>query len=317
MNRVKQKIREYNILAEEVPQGIFIFLGIISLVYFGFFTFLSFRYAIPLPPEIVLVFLLLVLYLYPKTPAFLKILPLPLLSLLFAYRFASAIAGEAIQIHVEDIIEYEQKFLPFIPTIKLQASLFTPGDYSWYDGFAAVVYFMQLPLPLIVGVYLFLAKKMESVQKFLISFFLLSYVGYITYLVFPAMPPWLASQNGHIPPVSRILLDFYNSVGLGFVNMIYGAVNHHPTAAVPSLHMATTFLPMIYIAKLYGRKGKLLALVVNLAVLFAIVYLGEHYFFDALVGVVYALLAYFLGEAVFYSIREMRERKVFARIRRR
>jgi membrane-associated phospholipid phosphatase len=102
--------------------------------------------------------------------------------------------------------------------------------------------------------------------------------------------------------VQRILFDVYNSLGLSFINGFYGDFNHHPVAAVPSMHMSLTLLPMIYLI-LGGRLlVKLIAVALTLFMQFIIVYLGEHYVFDAFIGMFYAVLAYYLTELVFLLI---------------
>ena len=42
-------------------------------------------------------------------------------------------------------------------------------------------------------------------RRFVPLFVGLTFIGYITYVLYPAMPPWMASQFGHIPPTTRII----------------------------------------------------------------------------------------------------------------
>jgi membrane-associated phospholipid phosphatase len=64
-------------------------------------------------------------------------------------------------------------------------------------------------------------------------------------------------------------------------------------AAVPSLHAAYPLLMTLFVGAKLPKLVPLLTVYV-LAVWMAIVYLGEHYVFDIVTGVIYAVLAYLL-----------------------
>ena len=68
----------------------------------------------------------------------------------------------------------------------------------------------------------------------------LTFLGYLTYLLYPALPPWLASQTGHIPHITRIIPVVWNSVGVHGAAALFTGGNRFDNniAAMPSLHAA-------------------------------------------------------------------------------
>jgi hypothetical protein len=236
--------------------------------------------------------------------SFWRTLLLPMLIQLLFYRLSTAIVGNNTLIHVTDIIRYERLIVHSIPTLTLQAWLLTPGHYHWYDALTVVFYFIAISFPYWFGLLLYFHKRTQVIQHFLIGFVILNSMAFVTYLLYPAAPPWLASDQGMLPHVNRILLDFFDSIGLPFVRLSYVAVNQHPTAAVPSLHMAFMILPAPYLASVYKRKGVIISTFMILLMLFTILYLGEHYLFDALLGMVYAMTAFAFSNLFFGSFAQ-------------
>jgi membrane-associated phospholipid phosphatase len=66
----------------------------------------------------------------------------------------------------------------------------------------------------------------------------------------------------------------------------------NPVASVPSIHMALTFLVLLFVRDL-APKWTWPMVGYNLAMGLSLVYLAEHYVFDLLVGVVMATIAYY------------------------
>ncbi|MEN3313083.1 MAG: hypothetical protein V7645_2412, partial [Actinomycetota bacterium] len=119
-------------------------------------------------------------------------------------------------------------------------------------------------------------------------------LGEITFLLLPTAPPWMAGDLGLLPPVHHIIRD--GLPHLGFTEL--AAHKDEPgtynlVAAVPSLHAAWPMLGLLVI-RTYRLPRWLFALqTLQLAgVLFAIVYTGEHYVFDALAGIAYAVVSW-------------------------
>jgi membrane-associated phospholipid phosphatase len=110
------------------------------------------------------------------------------------------------------------------------------------------------------------------------------YTGLLASFVVPTAPPWLASQHGDIASVHRVFQDM---VGAGAHSSAGSAVGQNDVAAMPSLHMAITVVIALFA---WGRDRRLgvLGAVYAAGMGFSLVYLGEHYVTDVLVGLAFA-----------------------------
>jgi membrane-associated phospholipid phosphatase len=150
---------------------------------------------------------------------------------------------------------------------------------------------MHFIVPLALGFVLWMRSR-PLYWKFMFSYLLLTYAGFITYLLFPAAPPWYAAALGRIPPVDQILgqVLWQHSVSQPIV-LAYGYFDPNPVAAIPSLHAAFPVLVWLIVWKLRPRWGWATA-VYPLLMDFAVIYLGEHYLIDVLLGTLYGAVAY-------------------------
>ncbi len=218
------------------------------------------------------------------------------LFLLASYEYLrSKIPDVLLRTHTLGPIRAEEKLFGFLPTVKLQ-SLFFKGVPSWYDYFFVFIYVLHFVVPLAFALILWLRNR-KRFFLFMGALSLLSFMGFATYYLYPATPPWLAAIWGNIPSVVSIQMEVYSHMGflkivsvpreLGF----YSAFGANPVAAIPSLHVAYPFLILLFATYFYGRKGLLLFPYVSLVVL-AVIYMGDHYFIDAVLGVIYSSVAF-------------------------
>lgn len=216
----------------------------------------------------------------------------PFLFLVFGYEFLrSLIPHLTSSVHIFPMIRIDEKLFGSLPTITLQSALFNPTSLHWYDYVSVILYIGHFVSPMFVGLFFWLVDR-SYFKKFSHGFLLLSYAAFITYLIFPAMPPWMASNKGYIPPLQEItgvvLKHFWHGYSLPSLSSIFGG---NPVAAMPSLHAAWPSIIFLFFVEKYRRFGWLLLPYV-LMVGFSVVYLGEHYAVDVLVGMLYALLAF-------------------------
>src|SRR5581483_11815656 len=125
-------------------------------------------------------------------------------------------------------------------------------------------------------------------------FCLLSAMGFVTYVLFPAAPPWLAAQDGYLSStVGRVGGRGFSLLHLDVVrNAIEdGSKLTNFVAAVPSLHAGFATLVVITLWRSVPRWVRpILALYPALMGL-TLVATGEHYVIDILLGVAYAFAA--------------------------
>ncbi len=216
----------------------------------------------------------------------------PLLLLILSYEYLRGLIP-SINPHVHYTLmpRFDLLILGHIPGNVLQHWLYSANHLHWYDYISVLLYLSHFIVPMIVG-FIFWQLDRGFFRQYAAGIVLLSYVTFLTYLVFPAAPPWLASQLGVIPPVTHITNEIvghlFNYVAFPSVYRFFGI---NLTAAVPSLHAAYPLLTALFIYKKYPKFLPLLVLYVA-GVWFAVMYLGEHYLFDVVLGATYALAVY-------------------------
>ncbi len=216
----------------------------------------------------------------------------PVLLLLFGYEYLRGIIPIlSAHPHIFPMIYIDTLLFGFIPTIKLQANLFTESNNHWYDYVAVILYISHFIVPMIVS-FLFWLYDRKHFKNYTAAFLFLSYLAFITYILFPAMPPWMASSKGYLPPMKKIMDQVFTTFAHPiYVPSVYQFFGSDLVAAFPSLHAAYPWLTFLFIWKKFGTFA-LLVLPYVLGVWFSVVYLGEHYVTDVIAGIIYASIAY-------------------------
>lgn len=179
-----------------------------------------------------------------------------------------------------------------LPTVTLQRWLWH-GSVSWYDFLFYLVYMLHFILP-IAGAIIVWKKRDDYYWRYVGSFVLLSFAGFFTYVIYPAAPPWMASDMHLIQHVTHVSSYVWQAMGIHDFPSVYNKIVPNPVAAVPSLHAAYSILFTIFIFKIFGRKWGAVASLYPLLMIFGITYMGEHYVFDVLLGIVYAVATYYI-----------------------
>ena len=81
-------------------------------------------------------------------------------------------------------------------------------------------------------------------RRFRALFLTVTFAGFVTYVLYPAIPPWLASRRGDMPHTVRIVRAMWLELGLSDVAAVFGEKSRYafPVGALPSLHAAWPFL---------------------------------------------------------------------------
>jgi membrane-associated phospholipid phosphatase len=117
------------------------------------------------------------------------------------------------------------------------------------------------------------------------------FLGLFGYFVFPETPPWLASEQGSISHVVRITDLVTARLGLGDAEQTSSSLRVNLVAAMPSLHVALTTVIALALYDLH-RWTRIFGLVYLFSMCFAVMYLGEHYLIDAVIGMLLASVVY-------------------------
>jgi hypothetical protein len=177
-----------------------------------------------------------------------------------------------------------------VPTVWLQDHLYDPAHVHWYDALASAVYMSHFVVSLAVAVALW-TRSYAVFRRYVWTLVALTLVTLLTYALFPAAPPWMASLNGYLPPgVDRIVTHTLSATGVDTVHALVtkGAAYANAVAAVPSLHGGIPMMLLLFAWPLIGPRRRALLALYPIAMLLTVVYTGEHYVSDVLLGWVYA-----------------------------
>ncbi|OFX19743.1 MAG: hypothetical protein A2V77_15040 [Anaeromyxobacter sp. RBG_16_69_14] len=161
-------------------------------------------------------------------------------------------------------------------------------------GFAYLVYVGEY---LALALLLFFRGRLERAGTFARCFLLVNVMGFATYFVYPAAPPWYVTRYGlgpartDIHPTPAAAQRFDALLGTHFFDSMYGR-GVDVFGALPSLHVAYPFMAVILafrVAEL--RWARVPAVLFFLLMCLSAVYLQHHYVIDVVLGIAYAVAA--------------------------
>jgi hypothetical protein len=195
-----------------------------------------------------------------------------------------------------------------VPTVWLQGHLHEAGRVQWFEVAAFLVYVSHFFVTPLLAAVLWVRDRWRF-RRFAAALALLTLLGCVTFVAFPAAPPWMASERGLIGPTTRLIPQLWTWIGVGSETGLVGTGYRYANevAAVPSLHAALALLVALAV---WPRRwwARILVAAYPLAMALAIVYTGEHYVSDVLLGWLYAV-------ASFLGIRWIAERLSARRVR--
>lgn len=232
----------------------------------------------------------------------------PFIFIILAYDFLRGFAD-----NINPLVHYQLPiqatlwlFWGNIPTVVLQNVFYTPGFLHWYDYSATFLYLLHFAMPLFLAFILWFYNR-RHFREFMLGVALASYVALLAYLIYPVAPPWLASQQHFIPPITKILNVVLNSYPDRYhLPTFYSLIGSNLVAALPSMHAAYAFLVFLYGVRFFGKIGYLFA-PYFLAMWFSIIYLGEHYFIDIAAGATLALIIFHFSKLFMRKYGEILE----------
>lgn len=188
-----------------------------------------------------------------------------------------------------------------LPTVYLQNWLWH-GHVQWYDIVLYIPYLLFFIVPFALAILIWKTRD-NYYWPAVCSFSLLFFLAFLTFLLFPASPPWMASSAHYITHITRISSDVWASLGIHNFPSVYNHLSPNPVAAIPSLHAAVATLSSLLVFKLYGYRWGLLSLFYPVLLCFGVIYEGEHYATDVAIGILYALVAYLAGPRIYDFIK--------------
>ena len=221
---------------------------------------------------------------------------IPFALLLWVYDLLRGRAdGLVFEAHFQPQIEADRiLFLGAVPSVWLQEQLWRgAAEVRWYDYASWAVYMSYFVATYAVAAALWIVDR-SRFRRYVGTVVLLAMLGFATFALFPAAPPWLASREGELAETTRSIGPISGEipfVSISFESLFEkGSEYSNQVAAVPSLHAGYTLLIALFLWPLFPRARPLLA-AYTVAMAFALVYTAEHYVVDVLLGWAYALAA--------------------------
>jgi hypothetical protein len=241
-------------------------------------------------PDKLFIFLLFVFMALGQAREMIKRL-FPFVAIMLVYESFRSVADK-LNTHVDYLLAPHADRLLFgkLPTVYLQDWLWR-GRTSWYDYVLYIPYLLHFILPLGLAVAVWQTRE-RWYWRVVWTYLVVAFGAFLTFFLFPAAPPWLASQNHYIPHIERISSDVWAGLGIHDFPSVYNHIAPNAVAAIPSLHAAWAVLFVVFIYKIYGRRWAVLASIYPLLIFSGTIYEGEHYAFDVLAGTVYAAAGY-------------------------
>jgi membrane-associated phospholipid phosphatase len=226
---------------------------------------------------------------------------LPFAFILLAYDLLRGSAdGLLFSAHVRPQIDADKVLgAGTVPTVWLQQHLWDGvHNLHWYDYATWLVYITHFVATLTLAFTLWVLGS-ALFRRYVAAVAALAAAGFTTYVLFPAAPPWLASRDGALPPTARLVKLMWTHIPIAHFRLLFekGARYSNHVAAVPSLHAAYALLITLVLwrsARWWPLRVLLAAY--PLAMAFALVYSGEHYVIDILLGWIYAVAAFYAVE---------------------
>jgi len=280
-------------------------LVVVALAYAAFIGVLSFVNGVRLTADVLLVAVGFAVVLLTRSRLVLLHEWTPFIVLFLAYELMRGLADDAgLPVHVEDVVAVERfLFAGHLPTAVLQSWLRPASGPDLLALVGSVVYLWHFLLPIATGLVLWRWRR-DLFHPYLVALILLSFAGFVTYMLLPVAPPWLAAERGLLgsapgdPAVEYLKPGAFSAIisalglpGDATYDLAFTAINANPVAAFPSLHAAYPFLTFLVIRRAFGGWGWV-ALGYAAFVSITIVYTADHYVVDVLAGVAYAAAAY-------------------------
>lgn len=173
-----------------------------------------------------------------------------------------------------------------LPSLRLQHGLAKVGVIQPADRVLVWVHWLWFVVPHGTVAYMLLRKRHLFPRAAVMTYAVFD-LGLIGYWAVPTAPPWYAAQQGEMgdaePMLRRMMVEHGQQFWRAGWEPLYSFLGGNPLAAMPSLHFATSLMAAHLLSEagpVEGAIGWTYAVTLG----FALVYLGEHYVIDLIVG---------------------------------
>lgn len=218
---------------------------------------------------------------------------LPFIGVLVLYDLTRGLADTlGMPVHMSDLAALESTlFGGTLPTVWLQEQFSqsggwgAAGDRAWWHVVVTAVYVSHFLVTPIIAAVLWLRNRQRWIS-FTAHVVGVALLGVTTYILVPAAPPWYAAARGVIPDVDRLSGLGWDVLGLHSAGALLdqGQAKVNLVAALPSLHTAYAVLVFLFFWPVLSRAARVLLALYPLMMGLILVYSGEHYVIDVLLG---------------------------------
>jgi PAP2 superfamily len=189
-------------------------------------------------------------------------------------------------VQVDYPIAIDRAMFGAVPTVALQGH-----RALWKDVLATGIYLSYFLLP---PTALVLCWKLwpERLPRYVRSVLLLFAAALVVHIFAPTAPPWVAAAEGRLPPVAQVAFAVF-----GEGNAVYEVgqgISGNMVAAMPSVHLGIATLVAF---SLWTTPLRWIGVAYVPAMLWAVVYGGEHYVCDGLAGIALACACWLVSNS--------------------
>ena len=185
------------------------------------------------------------------------------------------------------LIFLDDYILGFQPAIYLEQFITPKLTDFMYFSYSSFLFYI-----LLFTMYLYVRKNYHAFRETLVSVILTFYIGYIGYVVFPAVGPKFTMA--HLFETS--LSGSYITDRLSFL-MDYEISEYTRRDCFPSLHNGVIFLILLFAFK-YQKTYAFIFLPFAISLFISTLYLRYHYFIDMIAGFILATAMFYLGPII-------------------
>lgn len=245
----------------------------------------------PTPDKIFLFALFVGLIFRQAAQVFLRLAPFVLLLLVYE-SFRGLVPHLNTRVNYMWMVDVDRWFFSgTLPTTTLQNWLWH-GQVQWYDFVFYLPYMLHFVLPFALAIVIWKTHESEY-WRYITAFISISFFAFLVFLVFPAAPPWMASNLGYIEHIERVSSSVWFALGINDFPSLYNQVSPNPVAAVPSLHAGYATLFALFVIKLFKTRWRYLSAIYPILIYTGTIYQGEHYFIDELLGALLAVAGFY------------------------
>jgi inositol phosphorylceramide synthase catalytic subunit len=226
------------------------------------------------------------------------VLPLGLVGLFYdAMRFVEHLGVSESTVHVCDLRALELAWFGITSGGERMTlhDWLQPRATLVFDAICAIPYGAFLLVVFGYCFFLFI-RDFEAQQRFAWAFFGVNLVGFATYHLYPAAPPWYFHRYGCTVDLSAAasagpnLMRVDALLGVPYFAGLYGRASD-VFGAFPSLHVAYPTLMLAVGWRVHGRLGRALLALFLTWMSMSAVYLDHHWVIDIVAGIAYGLAA--------------------------